>query len=451
MRAWLAAAASAWLSSACESPARPALSLSSISPSQASAGAPVPVTIAGEGLGPSISTDFGRRDRSALRCDFSARLVAGEAAIPLEQMTFISEGTLSAMVPASVARGEYDLEVTFPNGQTASLAQAFRVVTSAEDIAAFRIDIAGQPRVQVPFLLSLTAVDAQGLTVDGFDGTVTLSDETGTLAPLSAGPFLLGRAQLWVTVGAITGEDAITIQDLLGHASTSDPFAVGAGLAVQVAFAGAPVVVAAGACSPPIELELRDDSELAAPAAAPMELALFALVSDEVSFFSDAGCQDPASQVTIPEGETRGRFFFSTARAGSPTLRASPTLLPSASQVQKVMALAPTKLVFASPAQSLKSGACSAPTALRATDDFGNPSPVPAAVTVDLTSTPAAGLSFHADGACGAAATSLTLASGDSEVELTFRAASEGSYLLEAVTEPPSALATASQEETVSP
>lgn len=449
MRARLAAVVSAWLVSACTSAARPALSLRSVTPSQSSASARVPILIDGEGIGPSIWTDFRREQQSALRCDFSARLIAGAAAVALEEVTFRPEGTLSAVVPAGVARGEYDLEVTDPSGQTALLPQAFRVVTSAEDIAAVRIDVAGEPRIQVPFIVSLTAVDAQGRTVDGFDGTVALSDATGTLAPKSAGPFLLGRAHVWVTVEAVAAEDRIAARDTLGHEGTSEPFAVRAGLAVKVAFAGAPVVVAAGACSPAVELELRDSSGLAAPAASPVEVVLSAGVADGVSFFSDAGCRAPASGLTLPEGEVRGRFYFSTARAGSPTLRAAPALLPSAAQVQTVTALAPTALVFASPAQALKAGACSAPAVLRALDELGNPSPVPASVAIALTSAPAAGLSFHADGACGGVATSLTLAAGASQVEFTFRAASEGNYHLEAAAEPASGLAAAAQDETV--
>ncbi|MGC4119795.1 MAG: hypothetical protein QM765_35515 [Myxococcales bacterium] len=447
-----ALAAALAVSAACQDPAPVPLAVRSVTPAQSSATVPVALVIAGEGFEPGIWTDFRRQSGSTLRTGFSARLVAASdgTVVELTDVLLSADKTLAATVPAGLARGEYDLQVTDPRQATASLPQAFRVVTSAEDVAAFRIDLGAEQRVQVPFLVSLTAVDAQGRTVDGFDGTVTLSDETNTVAPQTVGPFVLGRAQATVAIGAIAAQDRITVRDSLGHSSTSEPFAVAPGLAVKIAFVSAPAAVAAGTCSAAVDLELRDGFDLPAPAQAQVAVALSAGIADEVGFFSDAGCASPLAQLDLAAGQARGTFHFLTTRAGAPVLRAAPATLPSATQAQTVSPLSPTRLAFGSAPQSVKVGACSASASLQAQDVYGNQSPVPAEVVVDLRSTPAAGFTFHGDGACGAAASTVTIAAGASQALFTFRAASAGDYHVEAAAQAPSTLTAAVQDESVS-
>jgi hypothetical protein len=302
-----------------------------MAPSQGTSIAPLEVEISGERLDALVRTDFDGGATVSAR--FEARLVpvGGGPPVDLPDVTLTSRRTLRATVPAGIAHGAYDLAVTDPRGRRAVLPGAFRVVTSAENVAAFRVDILEAPRAGVAFAVSLTALDGQGRTVDGFDGSVAVSDLTGTVGPSSLGPFTLGRLQALLTVGALAAADRVTVADALGHAGTSAPFDVVAGPPVAVVFPGPPVAAASGACSPAVELELRD--ALGHPALA--EPALPAQLQSSppgLELFADGACASPASSLTFAAGATRAAFHFRGSAPGAIALRVVPSTLPSAAQ-----------------------------------------------------------------------------------------------------------------------
>jgi len=305
-----------------------------MTPSQGTGLAALPVLIAGQRFDAATRTDF-EKGSASLDAAFQARLLpeAGGDPVALEAVRLTERRQLEALVPAGIQRGSHALEVTAPNGRVGLLPHAFRVVTSTESVSSFRVEPSETAYAGVPFLVSLTAVDATGLVVDGFAGDVQLSDLTGTVSPASSGTFSFGRLPLRVTVASLTPADQLTVVDSLGHAGTSDPFPVGAGPAVALAFASTPVSLAVGACSSPLTVELRDALGHATRATATVEIQLQSSPAGSVRFYAENGCSTPLGAISISPGSTGTSFHLRGVASGPVELRAVPAGLPSTIQV----------------------------------------------------------------------------------------------------------------------
>jgi hypothetical protein len=301
-----------------------------VSPAQATGVAPVEIVIVADALDAGVRTDFADGSGS-VEAAFTAALVPqdGGGPVPLEGVALDAARTLRATVPAGLASGTYDLVVTDGAGRSGVLPQAFRVVSSSESVAEIRVDVLEAPRAGVPFAVSLTAVDAAGRVVDGFDGEVAVSDLSGTASPPSVGPFALGRLTAHVTVAALRASDRLEVRDALGHGGSSDPFDVVAGPAVAAAFPSPPVSAASGACSPAVEVELRDSLAHPALAEQPIPAALQS-APPGTAFFADGACATPISGVIFAAGASRAAFHFRAAAPGTVALRVVPSTLPSA-------------------------------------------------------------------------------------------------------------------------
>lgn len=308
-----------------------------ITPSQTTGMAPLSVEVSGQGFEASVQTDF-TGGTSTLQGAFQVKLVpsAGGAAISLSQVALTPARTLTGVVPAGLPQGTYDLQVIDPAGRSGVLPRAFRVVTSAENVASFKVDLLETAVAGVPFLVSLSALDAQGQVVDGFTGTAAVGDLTGTVSPTTVGPFVAGRLETRVAVKVVTAADAVTVTDALGRTGTSPSFAVAPGPPVALAFASAPVSAAAGACSAPVVLELRDVLGNATPAPAAVAVALQSAPAGSLTFFAGSGCSSATASVTIAAGSTQASLRFAGAVAEPVAIRAVPAGLPSATQGETV-------------------------------------------------------------------------------------------------------------------
>ncbi|MGI5863322.1 MAG: hypothetical protein ACOX6T_14875 [Myxococcales bacterium] len=390
----------------------PAPRLSAVSPSAGEDDAPVALTLSGDGFLPRVRTDFNDPAGSGLDDTFRVDLVPSDATLPtatLPEVQRVSSQELRATVPAGLARGFYGVRVTDPLGREAFLPEVFRVVRSAKHVAGFRFEPIGPQRVGVPFLVELTAVDAEGGLVDGFTGSVALADRTEALAPTVVGPFALGRARAHATISALAAANQLEATDDEGRSGRSEEFAVEPGLAVQVAITTAPQQLSAGACSQPVELELRDALGRPAPAVEKLPVRLAAAPPDRFTFFAGADCAEPAAEIAFAPGAARATFSFRGEKAGTVTLRALPESVPGASQAQSISALEPAAIEFVTPSLVLALGRCSSPVELRAHDAFGNPSTPAQAVPTALESQPAGALRFFSDTACANEITSVDL------------------------------------------
>lgn len=386
----------------------------SVVPSRIAAGAAAMLTIKGRDFRPDISTDFGRAAKSTLLATFTVSLVPSTgAAIPLSGVEFVDTETLKAEVPATLPRDLYDVQVVDPRGQMAALPGALRVVTSAESVAAFQFDFIDPQRAGVPFAVGLTAVDEAGQNVEGFDGTAEVTAPGA--APVTLGPFALGRARGFVTVPMPATGVRVTASDALGHTGTSEPFDVTPGEAARVAFVEAPERFAAGACGGPFTVEVQDTfGNPAAPSAA-SPFAVSVIPPEGGELFTDSACGS-----TMSGGMLSGRatFFVRSTRAGRPQVRVVPEAWPSAARDVDVDAGAAVGLEIASAPQVLGAGMCSQAVVVRARDAFGNAAAVADVVALEVTATPSTGVTLHGDAACAAALNVLEIP--DAGVEATF-------------------------------
>ena len=309
----------------------------SVTPALSTATAAVPVQIAGRDFDAWTRADLGSSRAATLDARFTAALepLAGGDAVALHGVTMTEQRTLRATVPAGLARGTYRLHVTDPRGRSGTLERAFRIVAPADTVAAFSIALLETPRAGIAFTVALSAVDAQGLVVDGFEGSVSLSDRTGAMSG-STGPFVAGRSQVQAVIRDLAVDNRITAGTAPGPVGTSEPFDVLAGPPSAIVFPEGSVTVLAGACSPRVDVELRDALDHPAPAEEEVVAQLHSSPPG-LGFFSDAACTAAAAALTVPAGSRRASFHFRSHSVGTVTVRALPATLPSAAQDQTVL------------------------------------------------------------------------------------------------------------------
>jgi len=309
-----------------------------MTPSQAVGDAPVEVEIAGDGFEVRVETDF-RAGQGALDSDFHALLApsGGGAPVRLERVVFTDRHTLLATVPAGLVHGLHDLVVFDPSGRSGFVQRAFRVVTPASAAVAFRVDPVPPQRAGSSFSVCVSAIDAQGRVVDGFEGVVRLADATGTITPAELGPFTRGQVRAAVTVHEAITADSLGVVDEVGRAGGSTAFPVSAGIPAALAFATPALSPRAQLCAGPIALGLHDRLGLATAAESDLRVALDVAPAQGAAFFADERCEGPPiRELTVAAGETSARFWLLAASAGPLTLRTRPEGIPSASRTEAV-------------------------------------------------------------------------------------------------------------------
>ncbi len=414
----MALATAAALALACGKEADPAVVIRSVQPAQGPEGAAVAIRIEGEGLDPHVLTDYGDPGASVVDARFEAWLGTRR----LRDVRPSGDGALLATVPEDLPAGTYDLAVSDPAGKRAALAAAYRVVAPGDAealVASFRLDPIAAQVAKAPFAITVTALDAAGQPVTGFSGTVALSDRTGALVPASIGPFAWGAWTGPVEVRAPDGADALTVTDGAGHSGTSAAFAVLPAPAARVAFTSVPVDALAGACAGPVTVALEDLYGAPTSATAPVAVA----VAGGAAVYADPACAVAAPGATIAAGATSASVYVRSTLAAPFTLDATAPGLGPGVQDGLVRPAPAVQLVFATAPQTLVAGTCSGAATLLAQDAFGNASPPAADTAVALSSTAAAGLSFHAAAGCGdAPVAAVTLPASASTTAFWFRA-----------------------------
>jgi len=140
----------------------------------------------------------------------------------------------------------------------------------------------------------------------------------------------------------------------------------------QVRFTTPPVMVAAGACSPELVLELFDDAGLPTLATSLVSLALSSDAGGPFGLYDDGACTVPVSALSLDAGTGRGVFHFSGQRAGAFTVRADSTTVGSAQQGAAITPgpIAAVQVSIANPV--LTAFTCSEAFVVQAFDAFGN-------------------------------------------------------------------------------
>jgi len=406
--------------------------IDTITPARAPEGVATDIDLHGDGFLASILTDFRRASRSTLSADIQVTLLSDTGdAFPCEAPTLLDPHTVHALVPATLPRGLYDLQLVDAQGRGTTLAGSFSVVTPAESVARFEVLPIVEQHARVPFPLRVLALDDTGRLVESFEGRVQLSDDTGTLAPTSAGPFTRGRLDAFVSVATLTAADVIHLQDALGHAGQSVPFAVTPGPPMQLAFANPPALMDAGSCQGPFHLALQDAWGFAATATADVSVTLAALPATGAGLFSDASCATAATSLLIPPGGAGADLWVRDTLAGALSVRAVPDALPSAEAQVTVRPQPPSKLVIAAAPGTVKVGECSAAIDVESRDGFDNTAPPSMSTDLALATTPAAGVALFADATCSTALGPLSLDGSRASVRLFVRSSATGTLELD--------------------
>jgi hypothetical protein len=181
-------------------------------------------------------------------------------------------------------------------------------------------------------------------------------------------------------IGACAGGQWCQEAVIDGAAFTNQWAAFSTWTQTGIGFSGPPVSFTAGTTAGPIGVQLQagtivtsSTSDTPVTVASTSPKGLFAT--------SPAGPWTPTLALTIPAGTTSAAFYYQDTLAGSPTISAAINGQPAATQVETVVAGAPTSIKVAPRALKLLGG--TAKTASAAVlDQFGNPSTAPVSWTV---------------------------------------------------------------------
>ncbi|HLL52679.1 MAG TPA: putative metal-binding motif-containing protein, partial [Myxococcaceae bacterium] len=299
----------------------------------------------------------------------------------------------------------------------------------------------GSPsNVSAPTQVTLAATPSAGFTFFADAGCTTAVTSTTVAANTNSATFyFLGTASGAVTVTATaTGMPQVTQVQTITAAT-----------ALALGFRTAAQTVTVGNCSGLTEIEARDQygNPSGVATARTVTLSVPPTVSG-FAFYSDAGCNTVVTQVTIPIGNITAGFYFKGTQAGQVNITAATPSFASASQVQTLAPGAPTALAFATSAQMVAAGTCSAPLRVQVRDSLQNPSPVPSPLLVSLTAMPNAGSSFgfYSDAGCNSPVSTLTLAQGTHTQDVYFKGTLAGSV---AVTASAANLSPANQSQSI--
>jgi hypothetical protein len=177
---------------------------------------------------------------------------------------------------------------------------------------------------------------------------------------------------------------------------------------VELFFSTPSRTVAAGACSLSVTVRTRDQYGNFSPVSSATAVTLTS-TSPQMSYFSNSTCGTSISGVTIANNSSTATFYFRDNRPGTPSITASATGLNQAVQSHTVQPL----LAFASPAQTLVAGTCSALTTVQTRDGTGAAWNGASNVTVNLSTSSTNG-AFFADAGCTTSISAVTIAAGSS-------------------------------------
>lgn len=185
----------------------------SVSPTQAPTNVPTALTVQLEPLFP-MTFDYGKRT-VALNTQVTLRL--GDREVSVEG---VEAQRLTAVVPAGLPVGAYDVRVTLADGREGVLSPGFSVLPAPE--AAFTFDEIPEQIVGEPFTVTIRA---RGPDAPRFQATVTLGSGKGLVQPRTSGRFNAGVRTEQLTIDQ-PGLNWVTATDAAGNTGASDPFLV---------------------------------------------------------------------------------------------------------------------------------------------------------------------------------------------------------------------------------
>ncbi|QSQ18857.1 PKD domain-containing protein [Pyxidicoccus parkwayensis] len=295
----------------------------------------------------------------------------------------------------------------------------------SEPLTLVRVDDLGQPvpsSAGVELTLEQDGPSAMNLYTDE---TCTTSVEQATLAS-DTGPLTFHLRHSRAGAGLLTARAN-------GVRFASQALDVRPGPPARLDLLTDPGVLAAGRCSAPMRVEVRDAQGNATSVAASLSLGFLAPSLQGLTFYTDAACTQAVTGLTLPaDGSTGAGFYFQGTRTGNAAVTVSATGLAPATRDVAVTPGAAQRLVFTTPSGNVTAGTCSPVATLQARDAFDNPSPVPSPTTVSLGVNPTKGFAFFADASCTRTAPGITLPAAESGTDFYYQGTVAGPVTLTA-------------------
>ncbi len=283
--------------------------------------------------------------------------------------------------------------------------------------------------------MSVALQDAFGNAVDATTPlTVNLSTTSanGTFSPASPLSIPAGANSVsFQYTDTSAGTPVLTVATA-GLGPATRQLTVTPAAAQQLAFTSAPQTLTAGVASGTITVKLEDVFGNVANAANALTITL--------STTSSTGTFTPISPLTLPAGADSVDFQYTDTIAGTATLTAASSGLASATQPVAVNPAAPDRLVFTTAPQTLTAGVASGTITVALRDAFGNQASANDGLSVNLTTTSAAGTFTPVS--------PLTIPAGGSSASFQYTDGSAGAPTLTAAV---ANLASATQQFTVNP
>jgi len=376
-----------------------------------------------------------------------------------------SAAVTSVTVPAGSGTASFYFHDTAAG--TATVTVSATGLTSATQLETFnagapvKLGFGNPPRTVAAGACS-AAVIVQAQDASGNPAALPAPGKTVTLASSStAGTFYANAACSGAAINGVSiaggtssstvyyrdtrvGTPSITLTEAaLGSASQTETITPAA--VAKLAFLTPAQTVTAGTCSAVTTVQSRDSFDNPSDAAAAISVGLTSS-STGGRFYSDSGCTNAVTSVSIASGTRTASFYFQDNQAGSPTLTAAAAGLTAATQVETIVPAAPVKLAFSTPSRQAGAGVCSPILTVETRDSLNNASPVASSVPINLSSTSTT-VAFFSDPLCAVQVSgSISLVSGSSAVSFYFRDATAGSQTLTAGA---TGFTSASQVETV--
>jgi hypothetical protein len=280
------------------------------------------------------------------------------------------------------------------------------------------------------------------------------SDAACTAAITSA---TLGSGTSRVTLyfkGTVAGSTTVTASATgLTPASQVEGVVAAAAARVMVVGGDPQNNVTAGTCSAAVTIELQDAFGNPVSSSGKTTVNLTVNPLGAVTFFTASDCTGSTTTAQVSAGAQRGTFYFQGTVARPLTVTETPqsaslTGDDATATIQPGLAVA---LRYASAAQTVAAGACSADVTLTTYDAFSNVAPVSGGnAQVTLGATGITGMSFFSGSGCspGNASTTVTISSGSSSATYSFSSNRSGNGNLTATT---AGLGSPTQAVTVNP
>lgn len=282
-----------------------------------------------------------------------------------------------------------------------------------------------------PFNILLRAQDAYDHQLVDYDGSVAISDTTGTITPTASGPFSAGIRTVTVTIADAQPGVRIQVDDRQGHTGTSPSFdVVGAGIdhfsfdPISDQQAGTPFAVTVHA------LDTNGNA---------VEFGGTANLADATGTLFPTSCADFSAGVCTVQVTV-------TAAEPADTLTASDGLGHTGQSAPfAVFAGPPRQIAFVTAPRNVLRNAVSGPLSIQIRDDWANPSPLPADTSLGLvSSSPTGTFDLDPQGAFDGTLQTVTVGAGDTEATFYYKDDGTGEHDL-TVLDPAGSLAGASQ------